>query len=195
MELVFATHNPHKAEEIRKVLPPHISIKTLEEIGCLEEIPETSDTLEGNALLKANHVLENYGFACFADDTGLEVTALGGAPGVYSARYAGHPKNDAKNLAKLLDEMQGITDRTARFTTVIALCFQGKTHLFHGEVRGRITESPRGYQGFGYDPVFMPEGHDRTFAELTLEEKSSISHRARAFVKLMGFLETLSSSK
>ncbi len=195
MQLVFATHNPHKANEIRKVLPPHISIKTLEEIGCLEEIPETSDTLEGNALLKASHVLENHGYACFADDTGLEVSALGGAPGVYSARYAGHPKDDAKNLAKLLEEMEGVADRTARFTTVIALCCPGETHVFKGEVRGNITLSPRGSQGFGYDPVFQPDGYDRTFAELTLEEKNSTSHRARAIAQLLDFLDTLPSSK
>ncbi len=195
MELVFATHNTHKAHEIRKILPPYISLKTLQEIGCLEEIPETSDTLEGNALLKATHVLENYGFACFADDTGLEVTALGGAPGVYSARYAGHPKDDAKNLAKLLDNMRGISDRTARFTTIIALCLHGETHLFKGEVKGSITESPRGHLGFGYDPVFMPEGYQKTFAELSLEEKNRISHRARAFARLLAFLDTLPDSK
>jgi XTP/dITP diphosphohydrolase len=195
MELVFASHNPDKAREIRELLPPHISIKTLDEIGCLEEIPETCDTLEGNALLKATYVLKNYGYACFADDTGLEVTALGGAPGVYSARYAGQPKDDTRNIAKLLREMRGHSNRTARFTTVIALCFPEESHLFRGTVNGNITEVPLGHLGFGYDAVFRPEGYQKTFAELTLGEKNQISHRTRAFAELLEFLESLPSQK
>lgn len=189
MELVFATHNPNKVREIQQVLPSHIGIRTLDEIGCFDEIPETADTLEGNAVLKASHVLKNYGYPCFADDTGLEVTSLGGAPGVFSARYAGIPKDDRANLAKLLKEMQGMTDRRAQFSTVIALCLNGETHIFTGEVKGIITKAPRGSMGFGYDPVFQPEGYDKTFAELPLEEKNRISHRARAMDKLLIYLK------
>ncbi|NER10996.1 XTP/dITP diphosphohydrolase [Muriicola jejuensis] len=185
MELVFATHNLNKVREIQAVLPPHITLRTLEDIGCREEIPETADTLEGNALLKATHVLKHYGMPCFADDTGLEVDALGGSPGVFSARYAGLPKNDSKNVEKLLKDLQGQPNRKARFTTVIALCTHEESRLFMGEVEGVITEFPRGNKGFGYDPVFQPEGYGETFAELSLPEKNRISHRARAFAKLL----------
>ncbi|GGD59168.1 non-canonical purine NTP diphosphatase [Muriicola marianensis] len=188
MELVFATHNPNKIREIQQVLPPHITLLTLEDIGCRTEIPETADSLEGNALLKASFVLENYGYPCFADDTGLEVDALDGAPGVFSARYAGTPKNEAANTEKLLKELQGKTNRQARFTTVIALCYGDETYLFRGEVEGEITEAPKGEKGFGYDPVFRPAGFDKTFAELTLEEKNQISHRARAVAELLEHL-------
>lgn len=190
MELVFATHNPNKIREIRQVLPPHINLLTLEEIGCREEIPEIADTLEGNALLKASFVLKRYGYPCFADDTGLEVDALNGAPGVFSARYAGTPKNEAANTEKLLKEMRGITDRKARFTTVIALCDEEGSQLFRGVVQGEITHAPKGEKGFGYDPVFRPTGFDKTFAELTLEEKNQISHRARAVAQLLEHLTT-----
>lgn len=188
MELVFATHNPNKIREIQQVLPPHITLLTLEDIGCGTEIPETADSLEGNALLKASFVLKNYGYPCFADDTGLEVDALDGAPGVYSARYAGTPKNEAANTEKLLKELKGKTNRQARFTTVIALCYGDETYLFRGEVEGEITEAPKGEKGFGYDPVFRPAGFDKTFAELTLEEKNQISHRARAVAQLLEHL-------
>jgi len=189
MELVFATHNINKVKEIRQGIPPHLQLKTLDEIGCYDEIPETSPTLEGNAILKASYILNNYGLACFADDTGLEVTALNGAPGVFSARYAGEPKNEAENIRKLLREMEGKMDRSARFTTVIALCDGKGTKIFTGEVKGEITLFPRGNMGFGYDPVFQPEGMEKTFAELTLKEKNEISHRARAFAKLLHYLE------
>jgi XTP/dITP diphosphohydrolase len=189
MELVFATHNRNKVEEIRQVLPPHISIRTLEEIGCQEEIRETAETLEGNALLKASFVLEKYGYPCFADDTGLEVASLEGAPGVYSARYAGVPKDDRANMDKLLSEMKGKPDRRAQFTTVIALCFENEKLIFKGEVKGLITQMPRGDKGFGYDPVFQPEGYEKTFAELTLAEKNQVSHRARALAKLLAYLK------
>ncbi len=191
MELVFATHNLNKVKEIQQVMPPHITLRTLEDIGCVEEIPETSDTLEGNALLKALHVVNKYGVACFADDTGLEVAALGGAPGVYSARYAGTPKNEARNMQKLLKELEGRADRKAQFTTVIALCTGRESHIFQGEVKGEITKSPRGGLGFGYDPVFRPEGYEKTFGELTLEEKNRISHRSMAVAKLLEYLEGL----
>ncbi len=189
MELVFATHNPNKIREIRQVLPPHVTLLTLEDIGCREEIQETADSLEGNALLKASFVLKNYGYPCFADDTGLEVDALDGAPGVFSARYAGTPKNEAKNTEKLLREMQDKTNRKAQFTTVIALCDGKESYLFRGEVEGEITESPKGEKGFGYDPVFRPKGFEKTFAELTLQEKNRISHRARAVTQLLRHLE------
>ncbi|QBA64421.1 non-canonical purine NTP diphosphatase [Muriicola soli] len=192
MELVFATHNLNKAKEILLQLPSQIHLITLRDIGCLEEIQETASTLQGNALLKASYVKEKYGFSCFADDTGLEVLALEGAPGVYSARYAGEPKNEAANMAKLLNELKGKKDRRAQFTTVIALCSDHGNHFFKGEVKGLITEKARGSNGFGYDPVFQPEGFDRTFAELSLEEKNQISHRARAFSKLLEFLRALS---
>jgi XTP/dITP diphosphohydrolase len=189
MKLVFATHNQNKVNEIIPALPAHISLSTLTDIGCAEEIPETAGTLEGNALLKAAYVLKNYGFSCFADDTGLEVQALNGAPGVYSARYAGEPRNEAGNIEKVLSQLRGKEDRRARFITVIALCTPYETHYFKGEVNGQITISPRGTNGFGYDPVFQPDGYDKTFAELSLAEKNKISHRARALAKLLDFLK------
>jgi XTP/dITP diphosphohydrolase len=192
MELVFATHNLNKAKEILPELPPHIELRTLGDIGCLDEIPETASTLEGNAIIKASFVKNKFGLSCFADDTGLEVVALNGAPGVYSARYAGEPKNEEANIAKLLEEMEDQQDRRAQFTTVIALCLENETRLFRGVVKGLITSSPRGSNGFGYDPIFQPEGYDRTFAELSLQEKNKISHRARAFAKLLKSLKTKS---
>ncbi len=191
MELVFATHNAHKLVEIRSLLPKNISIKSLDDIGCKEEIPETSETLEGNALLKAKYVLDRYGLPCFADDTGLEVAALNGAPGVYSARYAGEPKNEARNVEKLLGQLHGQKDRRAQFTTIIALCLGKETHIFKGVIEGIITDFPRGTNGFGYDPVFQAEGMDKTFAELTLKEKNELSHRARAFSKLINYLQEI----
>lgn len=191
MELVFATHNEYKLEEIRSLLPKNISLKSLFDIGCTEEIPETSETLEGNALLKATYVADRYGLPCFADDTGLEVAALNGAPGVYSARYAGEPKNDARNVEKLLSQLDGQQDRRAQFTTIIALCLGKETYIFKGAIEGIITHIPRGSNGFGYDPVFQPDGMDKTFAELTLMEKNQLSHRARAFSKLINYLQEI----
>jgi XTP/dITP diphosphohydrolase len=191
MDLVFATHNKHKLVEIRSLLPKNIRLKSLDDIGCTEEIPETSDTLEDNALLKAKYVLEHYRLPCFADDTGLEVAALNGAPGVYSARYAGEPKNEARNIEKLLSQLHGQKDRRAQFTTIIALCLGEETHIFKGVIKGMITNIPRGMNGFGYDPVFQAEGMDKTFAELTLGEKNQLSHRARAFSKLINYLDEI----
>lgn len=189
MELVFATHNEHKLVEIRSLLPKNISLRSLSDIGCNEEIPETSKTLEGNALLKAKYVADRYGLPCFADDTGLEVVALNGAPGVYSARYAGEPKNEARNVEKLLSQLHGQKDRRAQFTTIIALCLGKDTHIFKGVIEGVIANIPRGLNGFGYDPVFLPDEVDKTFAELTLKEKNQLSHRARAFSKLINYLK------
>ena len=190
-ELVFATHNPNKLEEIRRMLPAGIRLLSLNEIGCLEAIPETAPTLEGNARLKAEYVRNRFGYDCIADDTGLEVAALGGAPGVYSARYAG-PQADARaNTARLLDALHGEASREARFRTVIALTEGDSCRFFEGVVEGAITESPRGEGGFGYDPVFRPLGHHRTFAEFSMDEKNRISHRGRAFRALQAYLESV----
>jgi XTP/dITP diphosphohydrolase len=188
MKIVFATNNPHKLEEIRKITDGTIEILSLSDIGCHEEIPETGATLEANALIKAQFVKERYGYDCFADDTGLEVDALGGAPGVYSSRYAGEACNPQENMDKLLRELNGKSDRSARFRTVIALLFDGETLFFEGEVAGRIIEERRGEGGFGYDPVFVPDGYNQTFAELGNDEKNRISHRAIATRKVVEFL-------
>lgn len=188
MELVFATHNLNKLNEVRLLLPKHINLLSLSDIGCAEEIPETENTLEGNALIKANYVLTHFGHNCFADDTGLLVDALNGAPGVYSARYAGTRDNAQANIDKLLLELQHSSIRKAHFKTVIALLWQGKSHLFSGTVHGNITYEPRGTGGFGYDPVFKPDGYDKTFAELPMAVKNSISHRGIALKKLLEFL-------
>lgn len=187
-EIVFATNNKHKLHEIRHLTEGHLKIRSLAEIGCNDEIPETADTLEGNALLKARFVKENYGYDCFADDTGLEVEALGGRPGVYSARYAGTGHDFRANMLKLLAEMDGITNRKARFRTVIALILGDKQYFFNGQVGGNIIREMRGGEGFGYDPVFMPDGYQITFAEMSLSEKNKISHRAVAATKLASFL-------
>lgn len=189
MELIFATHNQHKTEEAREIAASSLQIKNLKDIGCFEEIPETADTLQGNALQKARYVREHYHVDCFADDTGLEVEALDGRPGVYSARYAGEHCSYQDNVDKLLREMKGKTNRKACFKTVIALILDGKEYLFEGRVDGQIIESQRGVSGFGYDPVFLPDGSDLTFAEMTEEEKNSISHRGRAMRQLMEFLK------
>ena len=189
MELIFATHNQHKTEEAREIAASFIQIKNLKDIGCFEEIPETADTLPGNALQKARYVQEHFHVNCFADDTGLEVEALDGRPGVYSARYAGEHCSYQDNVDKLLREMKGMTNRRACFKTVIALILDGKEYLFEGRVDGRIIEDQRGMSGFGYDPVFLPDGFDRTFAEMSEEEKNSISHRGRAIRKMMDFLK------
>ncbi|MFD1469996.1 RdgB/HAM1 family non-canonical purine NTP pyrophosphatase [Hymenobacter caeli] len=191
MRLCFASNNAHKLDEIRPLLPPGLELLSLADIGCAEELPETRDTLEGNARQKAEYVRQHYGVACFADDTGLEVTALGGAPGVYSARYAGPQRLAADNVAKLLHELAGRPDRTAHFRTVVALArADGTTHAFAGAVAGHIAEAARGTGGFGYDPVFVPtEGDGRTFAEMSGAEKNQLSHRARAVAGLLAFLQ------
>lgn len=189
MKLVFASNNPNKIKEIQQMLPESITILSLEDIGCMEDIPETADTIEGNAILKANYVTEKYGYDCFADDTGLEVEALDGAPGVYSARYAGEQKNADDNMAKLLLNLKNKDNRTAQFKTVIALNLKDNQYLFSGIVKGTITTAKIGTQGFGYDPVFIAENDTRTFAQLSLEEKAIISHRGIAVKQLILFLQ------
>lgn len=188
MKLVFATNNAHKLQEVSAMLPADYELLSLSDIGCDVDIPETADSLQGNALQKAQYVKEHFGLDCFADDTGLEVDALGGEPGIYSARYAG-PGHDSKaNMTKLLLKMQGKTDRHAQFRTVIALLLGGDTLFFEGIVKGTLLEEPRGTAGFGYDPIFVPEGYNETFAEMG-DEKNDISHRARAVEKLVEFLK------
>ncbi len=191
--LVFATNNPHKAREVEQILGEQFSVKTLHDIGCFEEIEETEPTLEGNALLKARYVRQKYGFDCFSEDTGLEVDALGGAPGVYTARYAGDEKSSEANIALLLKNLDGKTSRRARFRTVIALIFNGKEMLLEGICEGKIATEKHGTGGFGYDPVFIPDGYDRTFAELGDDIKNKISHRALATVKLIQALKVIGS--
>ncbi|MFM9005664.1 MAG: RdgB/HAM1 family non-canonical purine NTP pyrophosphatase [Flavobacteriales bacterium] len=186
--MVFASANEHKVQEVAHKLGGMWKLKSLNAIGCTEEIPETGATLEENARMKARYVWENYGVDCFADDTGLEVEALGGRPGVYSARYAGPQRNAADNMALLLQELSGHTNRRARFRTVICLIIGGEEHQFEGVVEGVILNQPRGTEGFGYDPVFVPEGRASTFAEMTLSEKNMLSHRGRALQKLAAFL-------
>ena len=190
MKIVFASNNPNKVKEIQMVLPDTIQLVSLADIGCTDDIPETADTLEGNAILKANYVTEKYGLNCFADDTGLEIDALQGEPGVYSARYAGEQKSAEDNMAKVLQNLAEVTNRSAQFKTVIALNLDGQQHLFTGLVNGQITTEKKGTNGFGYDPIFQAEGHDKTFAELTPLEKASCSHRARAVAQLVKFLTT-----
>jgi XTP/dITP diphosphohydrolase len=189
MEIIFATNNDHKLHEVSEYLQNKYKIVSLKEIGCFDDIPETADTLEGNALLKARYVHERFGKDCFADDTGLEVEALNNAPGVYSARYAGADKDAGANMRKLLAELSDKPNRKARFRTVIALIKGGNEYLFEGEVRGSILHEPKGVNGFGYDPVFMPENYDKSFAELDLSVKNTISHRANAVKKLVEFLQ------
>ncbi|UYZ63035.1 RdgB/HAM1 family non-canonical purine NTP pyrophosphatase [Hymenobacter weizhouensis] len=191
MRLCFATNNLHKLAEVRPLLSSSLELLSLQDIGCREELPETQDTLEGNARQKAEYVWEHYRVACFADDTGLEVAALYGAPGVYSARYAGPQRSAPDNVQKLLQELQGAPDRSAAFRTVVALVgLTPEPQLFAGAVPGLITEVPRGLDGFGYDPVFQPnEGDGRTFAEMTLAEKNTLSHRARAVAGLVSYLQ------
>lgn len=188
MQLVFASNNKNKIQEIQALVPSDFQILSLEDIGCHEEIPETADTIEGNAILKANYVTSNYGYDCFADDTGLEVDALNGAPGVYSARYAGEQKDANDNMDKLLQELKDKSNRNANFKTVIALNLNGKQNLFTGIINGKIIEEKMGTNGFGYDPIFIAEGHQKTFAQLTLEEKALISHRGIAVAQLIEFL-------
>ena len=187
MKLVFASNNKNKIQEIQALVPNTIQIVSLEEIGCFEVIPETADTIEGNAILKANYVTEKYGYDCFADDTGLEVEALNGAPGVYSARYAGEQKDANDNMDKLLFELKDKTNRKANFKTVIALNLKGKQILFSGIIHGKIIEEKIGTNGFGYDPIFVADGYEKTFAELSMEEKSTISHRGIAVKQLIEY--------
>lgn len=189
IKLVFATNNKHKLEEIRKILPAHFEILTLADIGCKDDLPETGSTFEQNAAQKARYIHDKYGHDCFADDSGLEVVALHGRPGVYSARYAGPGGNSAENVKKLLTELNHEENRKAQFRTVIALMIKEETYYFTGEIKGEITERERGSNGFGYDPVFIPEGFHVTFAEMAAELKNRISHRAIAVNKLKDFLE------
>jgi len=188
MNLVFATHNKNKLAEVQQLMPQAIKLLSLDDIGCDEEIPETASTLQGNALIKSRYVKSKYGYNCFADDTGLEVDHLDGAPGVYSARYAGPGKNAHDNTRKLLGELQGTTERNARFRTVISLILDDSEYLFEGVCEGVITKVPAGEKGFGYDPVFCPQGFIKTFAEMDMDEKGRISHRGRALKKLQDFL-------
>ena len=192
-KIVFATNNQHKLDEVKKITEGLTEIVSLSEINCFDDIPETADTLEGNALLKARYVKEKFGFDCFADDTGLEVEALDNAPGVYSARYAGPDHNSESNMKLLLKNMEGITNRKARFRTVIALLMDGKEYLFDGIVEGVIIHEKRGNSGFGYDPVFVPNGYNETFAQLGSDIKNNISHRAKAVLKLHDFLSKLNA--
>ena len=189
-KIVFATNNLHKLEEAREILSGKFKVLSLNEIDCHEDIPETSDTLEGNALIKAKWVKEKYGYDCFADDTGLMVEALGGAPGVYSARYAGEHCSPADNIRLLLENLKGETNRSAKFCTVVALILDGEEFLFLGEVAGHIAEEKHGEAGFGYDPIFFPEESSLSFAEMAPESKNEISHRGRAIRKMARFLES-----
>lgn len=188
MKLVFATNNQHKLDEVRKITAGNTEIVSLSDINCHEEIPETADTLEGNALQKARYIKEHFGYDCFADDAGLEVEALHNAPGVYSARYAGPGHDSEANMNKLLHEMEGKENRKARFRTVIALILEGKEYLFEGVVNGTIIKEKKGGSGFGYDPIFMPDTYAQTFAEMGNDIKNRISHRAEAVKKLTAFL-------
>lgn len=193
-KLVFATNNAHKLEEIKSILGDQIEILSLKDINCFDEIPETATTLEGNAHLKALYVYEHYGLDCFADDTGLEVEALNGEPGVYSARYAGENHDSKANMLKLLANMKEKSDRKARFRTIISLIEKGSEHQFEGIVNGEITKEQRGTSGFGYDPIFKPENYDLTFAELGEDIKNKISHRAKAVNALCAYLKSKNSN-
>jgi XTP/dITP diphosphohydrolase len=188
MKLVFATNNKNKIKEIKSLLPDSLEILSLDDINCYEDIPETSDTISGNALQKAKHVFSNYGYNCFADDTGLEIETLNGEPGIYSARYAGEQKSAEDNIQKVLKGLEGKINRSARFKTVIALIIDGKETLLEGISKGEITTAKSGSEGFGYDPIFKPEKHNITFSEMSLEEKNKISHRGRAVAHLINYL-------
>lgn len=195
MKLVLASNNKHKLEEMRAILGSMIEILSLSDINCHDEIPEEQATIEGNALQKARNIYDKYGYNCFADDTGLEVECLNGEPGVYSARYAGENVTFDDNIKKLLTNMQGKSNRNAKFRTAIALILNGEEHIFEGEVQGQIIEEYRGANGFGYDPIFLPEGYDYTFAELPAEIKNKISHRGNAAKKLATFLTKLTANE
>ncbi len=187
--IVFATNNAHKLEEVRALLPDY-EVVSLADIGCYDDIPETATTFYGNAALKANYVTTKYGLDCFSDDSGLEIDALNGAPGVFSARFAGEPVDHDNNIRKVLEELKGVTNRNARFITVIALIRNGESYFFEGTVEGTIRTEKSGEGGFGYDPIFQPNGYDITFAEMSQDKKSSISHRGNAVKKLVQFLES-----
>jgi XTP/dITP diphosphohydrolase len=188
MQLLFASANRHKVSEINQLVPKGIEVLSLEDIGFHEDIPETADTIEGNAILKAQFMAGRQPLSCFADDTGLVIPALNGEPGVYSARYAGPEKDANANMDLVLQKLENADDRSARFVTVIALWMGGKMHIFEGFVEGTILKEKRGTQGFGYDPIFQPLGHERTFAEMSAEEKNALSHRGRALEKMVAFL-------
>ena len=185
MQLVFATNNLNKLKEVQSLIPEHIKVLSLKDIGCFEDIPETQPTIEGNAIQKAEYVTQHYGYDCFADDTGLEVDALHGEPGVYSARYAGEQRNSDDNMDKLLSALAAHNDRHAQFKTVIALSIDGQIKTFTGICRGTITSEKKGHKGFGYDPIFMADEHDQTFAEISLEEKNKVGHRGKAIKQLI----------
>lgn len=189
MKLVFATNNKHKLQEVRDIVGDRVEVLSLSDIDCHDDIPETADTLQGNALIKARHIYEKYGYNCFADDTGLEVEALGGEPGVYSARYAGEECDSEANMLKLLQNLTGKNNRNAQFRTVIALIIDGEEKLFNGIVKGTISNEKRGDSGFGYDPIFIPEGYTESFAQMSGEMKNSISHRYRATKQLSDYLK------
>lgn len=189
-KIVFATNNQHKLQEVKAVLENVIEIISLEQLNCFDDIPETGNTLEANALIKAKHINDKFGLDCMADDTGLEVDALGGNPGVYSARYAGEEQNSCKNMEKLLHNLNDTNNRSARFRTVIALIENNNIQYFEGVIDGEIIREARGKAGFGYDPVFVPAGYSKTFAELGSDEKNKISHRALAVKKLAEFLKS-----
>ena len=191
MKLVFATNNKHKLEEMRAILGGKVELLSLTDIDCHDDIPETADTLEGNALIKARYIYDKYGCSCFADDTGLEVDALGGEPGVYSARYAGENNDSEANMRKLLQNLTGKSERSAQFRTVIALIIEGEEFLFDGIVRGRISKERMGSAGFGYDPIFIPDGYEESFAQMAAEQKNAISHRSRAAAALNEYLNKL----
>jgi XTP/dITP diphosphohydrolase len=189
MELVFATNNQHKLKELQSILGNRFKLLSLQDIGCQEEIPEEQPTLEGNARQKAFYIFDKYGYSCFADDTGLEIEALNGEPGVYSARYAGDSKDSQANMDKVLQKLEKINKRNARFRTVISLVLNGNEKQFEGIVEGEIIRQKKGSSGFGYDPVFLAAGCEKTFAEMNMEEKNRISHRARAVQKLVDYLQ------
>jgi len=191
MKIIFASNNKNKVQEIQNQVPKSIQIVTLDEIGCTEDIAEIGTTLEENAIIKANYITEKYGLPCFADDTGLEIDALNGEPGVYSARYAGEDKNADKNMDLVLEKLSNSTNRKAQFKTVIALNINNEQHLFTGIVEGEVRNKKTGTQGFGYDPIFEPENLGKTFAEMSLEEKNKLSHRGRAVEQLINFLGNL----
>ena len=194
MKIVFATNNPNKLKEIQSLIPKEIEIISLNEIGCNEDIPETGDTLEANAFQKAHYIKDNFNYDCFADDTGLEIDELNGDPGVYSARYAGPERNANANMNKVLNELKGKKNRKAQFRTAIALILKGEEHLFEGKVEGYISKDKQGNEGFGYDPIFIPENDKRSFAQMSMQEKGVISHRGRAVRKLVAYLNKISKS-
>jgi len=191
MQLVFATNNHNKLKEVQALIPQHIKLLSLIDIGCSEDIPETQDTIEGNAIQKANFIKTKYGYNCFADDTGLEVEALNGEPGIYSARYAGEQRNVNDNMNKLLKELENKPKKSAQFKTVIALHIDAQLQTFTGICKGKITLTKRGNKGFGYDPIFMPNGYNQTFAEMDLKLKNSIGHRGKAVSQLIAFLNKI----